>query len=44
MPNHIHLMWEQLNMNGAAFPKNSFENFTTKTLVNKMKQKKDTAL
>ena len=44
MPNHIHLMWEQLNMNGAAFPKNSFEKFTTKTLVNNMKQKKDTAL
>ena len=23
MPNHIHLMWEQLKMNGKEFPKNS---------------------
>ena len=44
MPNHIHLMWEQLKMNGKEFPKNSFEKFTAKTLVNKMKQTKDTAL
>ena len=28
MPNHIHLMWEQLKMNGKEFPKNSFEKFT----------------
>ena len=25
MPNHIHIMWEQLKMNGKEFPKNSFE-------------------
>ena len=37
MPNHIHLMWEQLSMNGNEFPKNSFEKFTAKSLVNKMK-------
>ena len=24
MPNHIHLLWEQLTMNGKEFPKNSF--------------------
>ena len=30
MPNHIHLMWEQLLMNGKEFPKNSFEKFTAK--------------
>ena len=24
MPNHIHLLWEQLKMNGKEFPKNSF--------------------
>ncbi len=28
MPNHIHLLWEQLKMNGKEFPKNSFEKFT----------------
>ena len=33
MPNHIHLMWEQLQMNGKKFPKNSFEKFTAKLLV-----------
>ena len=44
MPNHIHLMGEQLKMNGKEFPKNSFEKFTAKRLVNKMKQTKDTAL
>ena len=37
MPNHIHLMWEQLAMNGKEFPKNSLEKFTTKTLVSNMK-------
>ena len=44
MPNHIHLMWEQLCMNGKEFPKNSFEKFTAKNLVNKMKQMKDPLL
>ena len=44
MPNHIHLIWEQLSMNGKEFPKNSFEKFTAKTLVNKMKQEKDRSL
>jgi hypothetical protein len=44
MPSHIHLMWEQLCMNGKEFPKNSFEKFTAKNLVNKMKQMKDMAL
>ena len=24
LPNHIHLLWEQLKMNGKEFPKNSF--------------------
>ena len=44
MPNHIHLMWQQLKMNGKEFPKNSFEKFTAKTLVNKMKKMKDVLL
>ena len=44
MPNHIHLIWSQLKMNSKEFPKNSFEKFTAKTLVNKMKQTNDTTL
>ena len=44
MPNHIHLMWEQLSMNGKEFPKNSFEKFTAKTFINSMKANNDVAL
>ena len=44
MPNRIHLMWEQLSMNGKEFPKNSFEKFTAKSLVNNMKATNDTTL
>ena len=44
MPNHIHLIWEQLQMNGKEFPKNSFEKFTAKLFVNKMKANKDPEL
>ena len=44
MPNHIHLMWEQLKMNGKEFPKNSFEKFTAKSLVNIMKANNDSTL
>lgn len=29
MPNHLHLIWNQLKMNGEEFPKNSFEKFTS---------------
>ena len=44
MPNHIHLMWEQLSMNGKEFPKNSFEKFTAKTFVKAMKSGNDGVL
>ena len=44
MPNHIHLMWEQLQMNGKKFPKNSFEKFTAKLLVRNMKENNDAAV
>jgi putative transposase len=44
MPNHIHLVWQQLKMNGKEFPKNSFEKFTAKSLVTKMKQQNDPEL
>ena len=37
MPNHIHLMWEQLKINGSELPKNSFEKCTAKTFINNMK-------
>ena len=30
MPNHIHLIWKQLKMNGKESPKNSFEKSTAK--------------
>ena len=36
MPNRLHLMWEQLSMNGKELPKNSFEKFTAKSLINKL--------
>lgn len=38
MPNHIHLMWNQLKMNGREFPKNSFEKFTAKMLLEHIKK------
>jgi putative transposase len=44
MPNHIHLLWEQLSMNSKEFPKNSFEKFTAKSLVDKIKIAGDTSL
>jgi putative transposase len=44
MPNHIHLLWNQLKMNGKEFPKNSFEKFTAKFFVKKMQQQNDMEL
>jgi len=44
MPNHIHLIWSQLKMNGKEFPKNSFEKFTAKRLVKNMLLMKAPAL
>ena len=38
MPNHIHLIWNQLKMNGKEFPKNSFEKFTAKSLIRQIRQ------
>ncbi len=28
MPNHIHVLWQQLKMNGKEMPKESFEKYT----------------
>jgi putative transposase len=44
MPNHIHLLWEQLKMNGKELPKSSFEKYIAKSLVNKMKAENAAAL
>ena len=44
MPNHIHLIWEQLKLNGKELPKNSFEKFTAKTLLNIMQMSNSAAL
>ena len=38
MPNHIHLVWQQLKMNGKEFPKNSFIKFTSKSLLSKLEK------
>ena len=38
MPNHIHLLWEQLKMNGKEFPKNSFEKFTAHQFQRKLEK------
>ena len=38
MPNHIHLLWEQLKMNGKEFPKNSFEKFTAHKFQKKLEK------
>jgi len=37
MPNHIHLIWEQLKMNGKEYPKNSFEKFTAHRFQKKLR-------
>ena len=44
MPNHIHLIWEQLKLNGKELPKNSFEKFTAKSLLKTLQNNKETAL
>jgi putative transposase len=36
MPNHIHLLWKQLQLNGKELPKNSFEKFTAHQFQKKM--------
>jgi putative transposase len=37
MDNHIHVLWEQLKMNGKETPKESFEKFTGHMFVKKLK-------
>jgi len=35
MPNYIHLLWEQVKMDGIELPIGSFEKYTLKSLVKK---------
>jgi len=44
MPNHIHLLWEQLKMNGDEFPKNSLLKYTAHLFCRNMKTGKDNML
>jgi putative transposase len=44
MPNHIHLLWEQLKMNGNEFPKNSFEKFTAHQFLQQLRKDKSSDL
>ena len=37
MDNHIHVLWEQLKMNGKESPKESFEKFTGHMFLRKLK-------
>ncbi len=37
MDNHIHVLWEQLKMNGKEMPKESFEKFTGHIFLRKLK-------
>lgn len=43
MPNHIHLIWKKLEMNGNEFPDESFKKFTSHVFKKKL-IKSDTAL
>jgi putative transposase len=36
MPNHIHLLWNQLAMNGKEFPKNSLEKYCSHCFKEKL--------
>ena len=41
MPNHIHLIWEQLKINGKETPQGSFLKFTAHEFLKKLKQTGD---
>ncbi len=38
MPNHIHVLWEQLKMNGKEAPKESFEKFTGHIFLKRLRK------
>ena len=37
MNNHVHILWEQLKMNGKEMPKESFEKYTAHMFLKKLK-------
>jgi REP element-mobilizing transposase RayT len=41
MPNHIHVLWEQLKMNGKKSPKESFEKYTGHMFLKQLKKDKE---
>ena len=41
MPNHIHVLWEQLKMNGKETPKASFEKYTGHIFLKQLKADKE---
>ena len=41
MPNHIHVLWEQLKMNGKETPKASFEKYTGHISLKRLKADKE---
>ena len=40
MPNHRHVLWEQLKMNGKETPKASFEKYTGHIFLNNLELRK----
>ena len=44
MPNHIHLIWRNLEMNGKEFPDESFKKFTSHVFKNMLKKDDATLL
>jgi len=38
MPNHIHVLWEQLKMNDKETPKESFEKYTDHVFLKQLKK------
>ncbi len=41
MPNHIHVLWEQLKMNGKETPKASFEKYTGHMFLKQLRADKE---
>ena len=41
MSNHIHVLWEQLKMNGKETPKESFEKFTGHLFLKRLRINKE---
>ena len=41
MPNHIHVLWEQITMNGKETPKESFEKYTGHKFLKQLRADKE---